>query len=50
MPRRMLIHLLTRLPGLVGYRRWPESKVVGMQVHESLIELIGNTPLVRLSG
>src|SRR5271170_4283729 len=48
MPRRLLIHLLTWLPGPVGYRRWPESKVVGMQVHESLIELFGHTPLIRL--
>src|SRR6266702_3738432 len=32
----------------MGYVRWPESKVIDMQVHESLIELFGNTPLVRL--
>src|SRR5215471_6656828 len=48
MPRLRLIHQLTWLPGPVGYRRWPESKVIGMQVHESLIELFGHTPLVRL--
>ena len=41
MPRRLLIHLLTWLPGPVGYRHWPESKVMGMRVHESLIELFG---------
>jgi cystathionine beta-synthase len=32
----------------VGYRRLHEIKVVPMQVHDSLIELMGNTPLVRL--
>src|SRR5260370_18884153 len=37
---------LARQPGAI--RSWPGSKVVDMQVHESLIELFGNTPLVRL--
>src|ERR1700729_1455895 len=48
MPRRARFHLLTCSRAGVGYRRWPESKVVGMQVHDSLIELFGNTPLIRL--
>jgi cystathionine beta-synthase len=48
MPRRARFHLLTCLRAGLGYRRWPESKVVGMQVHDSLIELFGNTPLIRL--
>src|ERR1700722_3444215 len=48
MPRRARFRLLTCSRAGVGYRRWPESKVVGMQVHDSLIELFGNTPLIRL--
>src|ERR1700728_233455 len=43
-----LIHLLAWPPGPVGYLRFPKSKVVDMQVHDSLIEIFGNTPLIRL--
>src|SRR6266705_2552126 len=48
MSRLALCHLRTCPPGLVGYVRCPKSKVIDMQVYESLIELFGNTPLVRL--
>jgi cystathionine beta-synthase len=43
-----LNHLLACPPGPVGYLRVPKSEVVDMQVHDSLIEIFGNTPLIRL--
>src|SRR5580704_17301391 len=41
-------HLVPCAHGYVGYLRWPGSKVGDMHVYDSLIEMFGNTPLVRL--
>src|SRR5580658_5155873 len=43
-----LFHLVPCAHGYVGYLRWPRSKVGDMHVYDSLIEMFGNTPLVRL--